>query len=60
MNGLDSAGIVEIRELLKSLAAGGRTVVVSSHLLAELQTMVDSLVVILCGELVDAGSLNGS
>ena len=29
MNGLDPAGIVEIRELLKSLAAGGRTVVVS-------------------------------
>lgn len=59
MNGLDPAGIVEIRELLKSLAAGGRTVVVSSHLLAELQTMVDSLVVIRFGELVYAGSLKG-
>ena len=44
MNGLDPAGIVEIRELLKSLAAGGRTVVVSSHLLGEIQAMVDSLV----------------
>ena len=59
MNGLDPAGIVEIRELLKSLAAGGRTVVVSSHLLGELQAMVDSLVVIRFGELVYAGSLKG-
>jgi energy-coupling factor transporter ATP-binding protein EcfA2 len=59
MNGLDPAGIVEIRELLKALAAGGRTVVVSSHLLGELQAMVDSLVVIRVGELVYAGSLKG-
>jgi len=35
-NGLDPAGIVEIRELLKSWASGGRTVVVSSHLLGEI------------------------
>jgi ABC-2 type transport system ATP-binding protein len=42
-NGLDPAGIVEIRELLKSLATDGRTVVVSSHLLGEIQAMVDYL-----------------
>jgi ABC-2 type transport system ATP-binding protein len=58
-NGLDPAGIVEIRELLRSLAAGGRTVVVSSHLLGEIQAMVDNLVVIRFGELVYAGSLEG-
>jgi ABC-2 type transport system ATP-binding protein len=58
-NGLDPAGIVEIRELLRSLATGGRTVVVSSHLLGEIQAMVDNLVVIRFGELVYAGSLEG-
>jgi ABC-2 type transport system ATP-binding protein len=58
-NGLDPAGIVEIRTLLKSLAAGGRTVVVSSHLLAEIQTMADELVIIRLGRLVYAGSLAG-
>ncbi len=56
-NGLDPAGIVEIRQLLRSLADEGRTVVVSSHLLTEIQAMVDSLVVIRFGELVYSGSL---
>ena len=58
-NGLDPAGIVEIRELLQSWASGGRTVVVSSHLLAEIQAIVDNLVVIRFGELMYAGSLQG-
>jgi ABC-2 type transport system ATP-binding protein len=58
-NGLDPAGIVEIRELLKSWASGGRTVVVSSHLLGEIQAIVDHLVVIRFGELMYAGSLEG-
>ena len=57
-NGLDPAGIVEIRQLLRSLADDGRTVVVSSHLLGEIQAMVDSLVVIRFGELVYSGSLD--
>ena len=57
-NGLDPAGIVEIRQLLRSLADDGRTVVVSSHLLTEIQAMVDSLVVIRFGELVYSGSLD--
>jgi ABC-2 type transport system ATP-binding protein len=58
-NGLDPAGIVEIRELLRSWAAGGRTVVVSSHLLGEIQAIVDNLVVVRFGELMYAGSLEG-
>ena len=58
-NGLDPAGIVEIRELLRSLATGGRTVVVSSHLLGEIQAMVENLVVIRFGELMYSGSLEG-
>jgi ABC-2 type transport system ATP-binding protein len=56
-NGLDPAGIVEIRTLLKTFAADGRTVVVSSHLLSEIQAMADELVIIRFGELVYAGSL---
>lgn len=56
-NGLDPAGIVEVRDLLKELAAGGRTVVVSSHLLAEIQAMVDTLVVIRSGRLLYSGGL---
>ena len=58
-NGLDPAGIVEIRDLLRSQAASGRTVVVSSHLLGEIQAMADFLVVIRFGELVYSGSLEG-
>jgi ABC-2 type transport system ATP-binding protein len=56
-NGLDPAGIVEIRELLKSRASEGRTVIVSSHLLSEIEAMVDRLVVIRSGELVYDGTL---
>jgi ABC-2 type transport system ATP-binding protein len=58
-NGLDPAGIVEVRELLRSWASGGRTVVVSSHLLGEIQAIVDNLVVIRFGKLMYAGSLEG-
>ena len=56
-NGLDPAGIVEVRTLLKSLADGRRTVVVSSHLLGEVQAMVDYIVVIRFGELLYSGTL---
>ena len=58
-NGLDPAGIVEIRTLLKGLADGRRTVVVSSHLLGEIQAMVDYVVVIRFGELLYSGTLDG-
>jgi ABC-2 type transport system ATP-binding protein len=58
-NGLDPAGIVEIRDLLRSWTTDGRTVVVSSHLLSEIQAMAEFLVVIRFGELVYSGSLEG-
>ncbi len=58
-NGLDPAGIVEIRELMKQLAAQGMTVFVSSHLLAEIQAMVDQVVIINKGRLVFEGGLTG-
>lgn len=56
-NGLDPAGIVEIRELLRRLAREGRTVVVSSHLLSELEAICTHLVIVRFGELVFAGPI---
>ncbi|MEA3502095.1 MAG: ABC transporter ATP-binding protein [Actinomycetota bacterium] len=57
MNGLDPAGIVEIRTLLKELAQEGRTVLVSSHLLAEVQAVADQVIIIDRGRLVFEGNL---
>jgi len=55
-NGLDPAGIVEVRHLLGRLAGEGRTVLVSSHLLGEIEAVCDRLVVIRFGRLVFSGS----
>jgi ABC-2 type transport system ATP-binding protein len=52
VNGLDPEGIVWIRRLLRSLAAQGRTVLISSHLMGELQDTADHLLVIGHGRLV--------
>jgi ABC-2 type transport system ATP-binding protein len=51
-NGLDPAGIVEMRDLLRRLAAGGRTVFVSSHVLAEVQQLCDRVAIVNLGRLV--------
>lgn len=56
-NGLDPAGIVEIRSLLGRLAAEGRTIVVSSHLLSEIEAVCDHIVVIRFGEVMFTGPL---
>jgi ABC-2 type transport system ATP-binding protein len=56
-NGLDPAGIVEIRELLRAIARDGRTVIVSSHLLSELEAICDHLVIIRFGKLLFAGPM---
>jgi len=53
-NGLDPEGILWVRKLLKYLADQGRTVFVSSHLLAEMSLMADALVVIGRGRLIAA------
>jgi|LGOV01.1.fsa_nt_gb ABC-2 type transport system ATP-binding protein len=52
-NGLDPAGIKEIRELMLKLAKGGITILVSSHLLAELKLLVDNYIVIRDGKIID-------
>ena len=57
-NGLDPAGIVEVRRLLRSLGAEGRTVFVSSHILSEVQQMADRVAIIARGRLVAAGSVH--
>ena len=57
-NGLDPAGIVAMRETLRRLAAGGKTVFVSSHLLAEVQVLADVVGIIARGKLVREGTLD--
>jgi ABC-2 type transport system ATP-binding protein len=52
VNGLDPEGIRWIRNLLKGLAAEGRTVFVSSHLMSEMSLMADHLIVIGRGRLI--------
>jgi ABC-2 type transport system ATP-binding protein len=56
-NGLDPAGIAWLRHFLRALAGEGRTVVISSHVLSEVQQTVDDVVVIARGRLVRQGAL---
>jgi ABC-2 type transport system ATP-binding protein len=56
-NGLDPHGIIWLRDLLRHLAREGRSVLVSSHVLAEVQATVDDVVVISSGRLVHASPL---
>jgi ABC-2 type transport system ATP-binding protein len=57
VNGLDPEGILWIRNLMKSLAAEGRTVFVSSHLMSEMENTADHLVVIGKGKLIADSSM---
>ena len=56
-NGLDPEGVSWLRRLLRSYADQGRTVLVSSHLLAEVAQTVDEIVVVAAGRLVKQSSL---
>jgi len=56
-NGLDPQGIRWLRDLLRSLAAEGRTVLISSHVLAEIAQTVDNVVIIHRGRLVQQASM---
>jgi ABC-2 type transport system ATP-binding protein len=56
-NGLDPPGISWMRALMRDQAAGGRAVLVSSHLLAEVAQSVDDVVIIAQGELRGQGTL---
>ncbi|MEU6645173.1 ABC transporter ATP-binding protein [Saccharomonospora sp. NPDC046836] len=57
VNGLDPLGIRWLREFLRSYAAEGRTVLLSSHLMSELASTADDLVVINHGRIVHSGSV---
>jgi len=52
VNGLDPEGILWIRNLMRALAAEGRTVFVSSHLMSEMESTADHLIVIGRGKLI--------
>ncbi|NKY38861.1 AAA family ATPase, partial [Cellulomonas septica] len=57
-NGLDPEGIRWLRVFLRALAAEGRTVLVSSHVLSEVEQTVDDVVIIARGRLVHASPLD--
>jgi ABC-2 type transport system ATP-binding protein len=57
-NGLDPAGIVAMRETLRRLAELGKTVFVSSHLLGEVQQMVDVVGIVAAGRIVREGPID--
>jgi ABC-2 type transport system ATP-binding protein len=56
-NGLDPEGVRWLRELLRSLASNGRTILISSHILAEVAQTVDRVVILDRGRLVAQSSL---
>jgi len=56
-NGLDPQGISWLRQFLRGLAGEGKTVLVSSHQLAEMQNTVDDVVIINHGKLVTEGAM---
>jgi ABC-2 type transport system ATP-binding protein len=58
-NGLDPQGIRWLRDFLRSVASEGRTVLVSSHVLSEVEQTVDDVIVIHRGRLVQSGPIAG-
>lgn len=57
-NGLDPLGIEELRDLIRGFAANGTTVVVSSHILSEVQQMADTVGIIYAGHLAHQDRLH--
>ena len=57
-NGLDPAGIAEMRQLVRNLGRGERTVLLSSHLMGELEQICDRVGVVKDGKLVTEGTLD--
>ena len=56
-NGLDPAGIREVRELIRGLGAEGRTVFLSSHLLSEVEQVCDEVAIVAAGRTVAQGAV---
>jgi len=57
-NGLDPKGMAEMRDLIRSLGRGGKTVLLSSHLMGEVEQICDRVGVIRRGKLVAESSVN--
>jgi ABC-type multidrug transport system ATPase subunit len=57
-NGLDPMGIAEIRELIKKIAANGKTIILASHLLDEVQKVCTHFCVLKKGNLIHSGPVN--
>ena len=56
-NGMDPAGMAEVRDLIPSLGSGGRTVLLSSHLLHEVEQVCDSVAILSKGRLITQGNV---
>ncbi|HNF29378.1 MAG TPA: ATP-binding cassette domain-containing protein, partial [Chitinophagaceae bacterium] len=56
-NGLDPVGIAEIRELIKSLAENGKTIIMASHLLDEVEKVCTHVAIMKKGVLITAGAV---
>jgi ABC-2 type transport system ATP-binding protein len=57
-NGLDPVGIVEIRELIKDLSQHGKTIIMASHLLDEVEKVCTHVAILKTGNVVAAGSVD--
>ncbi|HEU5425173.1 MAG TPA: ABC transporter ATP-binding protein, partial [Nitrolancea sp.] len=57
-NGLDPAGVVEVRDLIRRLGSDGRTVILSSHLLGEVQQVCDQVAILSHGHLLVSGKVS--
>ena len=58
MNGLDPAGMSEMRDMILSMVAEGRTVVLSSHLLDEVERTCDAVAIVDCGSIIAQGPIS--
>ena len=57
-NGMDPAGMAEVRELIRGMGEGGRTVILSSHLLNEVEQICDSVAILSHGRLIAQGDVS--
>lgn len=56
-NGLDPIGIAEIRDILKGIAAKGKTILIASHLLNEMEKICTHIAILKNGKILDAGEM---
>ena len=57
-NGMDPAGMAEVRDMIRGLGTGGRTVLLSSHLLHEVEQVCDSVAILSKGRLIAQGTVS--